>query len=81
MKNIFYINWKIFRALVRDVEEETYVGLEIYKASNMRKSDKWRFKKYFPIIFTEFKIIYETYKPRRIAVLIVVICYPIGKQY
>lgn len=70
MKNIFYINWKIFRALVRDVEEETYAGLEIYKAFNMLSSDKWRrFKKYFPMIFTEFKFIYETYKPRHTVVI------------
>lgn len=49
------------RALVREFEEKTYVGLESDKASISLNSEKWkRFKKYFPIICTEFKLRYES---------------------
>lgn len=50
-----------FRALVREVEENTYVGLECDEKPIMLNSEKWRrFKKYFPIICTEFKLRYES---------------------
>lgn len=49
-----------FRALVRETEEQTYVGLEINEVSVMLNSSKWKkFRKYFPIICTEFKLRYD----------------------
>lgn len=49
------------RALVREVEEKTYVGLESDELSITLNSEKWkRFKKYFPTICTEFKLRYES---------------------
>lgn len=49
-----------FRVLVRDAEEKTYVGLESNEKSVMLNCNKWRkFRKYFPILCTEFKLRYD----------------------
>lgn len=49
-----------FRVLVREVEEKTWVGLGSNEKSVTLNSDKWRkFRKYFPITCTEFKLRYD----------------------
>lgn len=48
------------RALVRGDEAKTYVALECDETPLLLNSENWRrFKKYFPIICTEFKLRYD----------------------